>query len=189
MKKIKLFFNLTLLLTIFNQSAAFAQSPFSHAIGISQYYALGQYGNTLGVTYSPRINFAKLSDEISLSAGSHLGVAISLQLYDPFMVYDIPTVVEFNFGKGSTSHSLSQFGGFIGGGYGYHLGRPFDSEVKYGLLTTHGFLVNAGIRGDIMGYAINMRLSYLVGSGADKVDIISFGTFINIGEPKSYNYW
>jgi len=171
-------------------STAFSQGSFSHAVGIAGFFGTRNASSqSIGVTYSPRYNFLSFGESSTLSVGTHLGLAFSLNNRDVSnFTYHVPIVFEYNFGHASsTSNSEKKSGGFIGVGYSFesthvtrYLGYGFGSITTEE--TIQGPMANVGMRFKIAKESFGMRLSYLYGTGnLEGGYMVSFGFQYNFG--------
>ena len=101
-------------------------------------------------SYFPRYNFAE-SDNTSVSIGLPLGAGIGisdngLSDYGVAFAFDIPAVVDYNFGYKSTLENDSRVGGYLGAGFGYY--RITVSKSSYSDFTgvSYGPMARAGFR-------------------------------------------
>jgi len=168
-----------LMVLFFTGTFAFSQS-FSHGVGVAVFVTTAKGGNAAvaeGFTYSPRFNFIE-NEDFSLSVGVPLSVGISGSYSSNYNSYsgsttdntlgfmaDVPLIVNFNFGAGSTPDNDSRFGFYIGGGMGYHYGKyNVDSTDYYG----DGYTYQATING--VGPAGNIGCRFAVGRGTHNVE-------------------
>ena len=167
---------------IITTNETFAQTSFSHSIG-GGIFAGNKSGSGQGITYSPRLNFMELGDEMTLSAGTHLslgfsGTSNSQSGSSGSFLIDLPIVAEMNFGCGSNNDSRSSFGGFIGAGFGYNKMASSDPVFGTTSMSSSGLLVNGGIRALIKERPIGLRVSYLLSS---KQTVLGIGIFYMLG--------
>jgi len=152
---------------------------FTHGVGVAVFVTTAKGGNAAvaeGFTYSPRYNFLE-NEDFSLSVGVPLSVGISGSYSSNYNSYsgsttdntlgfmaNIPLIVNFNFGAGSSDNE-SRFGFFIGGGAAYHYGKyNVDSVDTYG----DGYTYQATING--IGPAGNVGVRFGVGRGTHNVE-------------------
>ena len=172
---------------------------FSHAAGVA-FYGADDYFSA-GLMYAPRINFAVLSETSTFSVGTHLGLGGSFDYnYNSYygtqnsvsFFADIPLVVEYNFGNAATRVAYKKFGGFIGGGYGWHAvthsenyGDDYYDDYDYReSATVHGPVINGGFRFPIGRASFGVRVSYLFNDNKDDVYVDGIGSLamvFNIG--------
>src|SRR5258708_39613825 len=148
-----------LLVLFFPVTFAFSQT-FSHGVGLTVFVTTAKGGNAAvaeGVTYSPRINFLE-NEDFSLSAGVPLSVGFSGSYSSNYNSYsgsttnntlgfmaDVPLIVNFNFGAGSTPDNEGRLGFYIGGGAGYHYCKEnVDSTDFYGGAYNYQGTINRG---------------------------------------------
>ena len=153
---------------------------FTHGVGVAVFVTTAKGGNAAvaeGFTYSPRYNFLE-NEDFSLSVGVPLSVGISGSYSSNYNSYsgsttdntlgfmaNIPLIVNFNFGAGSSPDNESRFGFFIGGGAAYHYGKyNVDSVDTYG----DGYTYQATING--IGPAGNVGVRFGVGRGTHNVE-------------------
>ncbi|WP_157962920.1 outer membrane beta-barrel protein [Chitinophaga deserti] len=193
MKKLLLLLGVSLTAT-----CAYSQS-FMHGAGVAVFvekYKDVDAGTAVGFTYSPRFNFVE-SESMSVSVGIPISLAFSgsgeynsrTGASDDAklgILINAPVMVNLNFGAGSSPDNESRFGGFIGGGGGFHWGastEQFDQNgnVKNVSGTTFGYAANAGMRialGD-SGKNIEIKASYFKGVNEGKLDLIGVAGIFN----------
>ncbi|MCI5058398.1 MAG: hypothetical protein MRY83_19965 [Flavobacteriales bacterium] len=160
---------------------SFGQLSFSHSLG-GAYYATSITGAP-GIMYSPRLNFMELSDETTVSIGTHLGLGVVFNSRDGgsnSYVLDLPIVAEINFGLAANQDTRSSFGGFVGLGYGFNrigADSTFGSDFNEG----SGVLFNGGLRAIIKERPLGLRVSYMLNSDEEFEDVISVGLFYIFG--------
>src|SRR5882762_4756141 len=141
-----------LVMLLFPVVLGFSQT-FSHGVGVAVFVTTAKGGNAAvaeGFTYSPRFNFLE-NEDFSLSVGIPLSVGISGSYSSNYNSYsgsttnntlgfmaNVPLIVNFNFGAGSSPDNDSRFGFFIGGGAAYHYG-------KYNVDSVDGYTYQATI--------------------------------------------
>ncbi|MBS9525314.1 hypothetical protein KI659_14945 [Litoribacter alkaliphilus] len=134
-----------------------AQVTFSHSAGV---FSTNLTSNIpAGLAYSPRVNFLELTDESTLSFGTHLGLGITGGWASDLLV-DVPLVVEYNFGHASSPYSDALFGGFVGLGYDYMHIESLGDEPSTLRQSIHGPMVNAGIRAIVLEVPFMLRAAY-----------------------------
>jgi hypothetical protein len=192
-----------LVLLIFTVTLAFSQT-FTHGVGVAVFVTTAKGGNAAaaeGVTYSPRINFLEQPD-FSLSVGIPLSVGISGSYSSNYnsqsgsttdntlgFMANIPLIINFNFGAGSSPDNESRFGFYIGGGAGYHYGKyNVDTVDSYGgdytyQATIKGFgpAANAGVRFGVGRgtHNVEARLTYMKSLDDSKANIFGIGGLFN----------
>jgi hypothetical protein len=181
MKTIKISI-LSIVLLLISQFSM-GQISFSHSIGAS-IYASDEAMVPAG-TYSPRINILQLGEELTVSAGTHLGLGLTYNSNtgNGSYVLDLPIMAEINYGAASSVDSFKSFGAFAGIGLG--ISRLGNSDYFYsGYTKAHGLIVNGGLRGDVLGQSLGLRLSYLSNFSDDLLtggNVFSIGLFYNLG--------
>ncbi len=76
-------------------------------------------------TFFPRYNLTQ-SENSSISVGAPVGVGIGITQNSftndvgVLLAYDLPVVIDYNFGCMATRKSLKRFGGYVGMGFGYY---------------------------------------------------------------------
>jgi hypothetical protein len=140
------------------------QAIFNHAIGLSLY----GYDGVPGLMYSPRWNIKKWNENSTLSIGTHFGINYGIYGGGVY-VRDIPIMLELNLGHGSHSKNEKNSGQFIGLGYGF-------SELDE-IGTSEGIVFNAGLRQNLDGQSLGIRVSYLLSLRPIGRDIVSIGLF------------
>lgn len=193
------------LLVLFFLPVTFAFSQtFSHGVGVAVFVTTAKGGNAAvaeGVTYSPRYNFLE-NEDFSLSVGVPLSVGISGSYSSNYnsstgsttdntlgFMANIPLIVNFNFGAGSTPDNESRFGFYIGGGAGYHYGKyNVDTTDSYGddytyQATIKGFgpAGNVGVRFAVGRgtHNVEARLTYMKAMDNSKANIFGMGALFN----------
>ncbi len=155
-----------------------AQMSFSHSLG-GKFFTISGEGadySSIGALYSPRLNFAEVGDNGTVSVGTHIGLAFEGNSRDgSSFVYDIPLVVEYNFGQASNNDNDSGFGFYVGGGYGIHNSSSFTEAMS-------GPVASAGVRFVIADRPFDVNFSYLIGSGDFKdYNLIGVGLQYSLG--------
>ncbi|WP_375561605.1 hypothetical protein ACE193_03375 [Bernardetia sp. OM2101] len=162
-----LLFSFTLITFIMFGFSAKAQNDisFSFKAGVGAYSGGGSAG--YAAVLSPRLNFLSFSEIGTLSVGTHIGLGYSSNsTYNSrtgaegqsSFVFDLPVMLELNLGNSSSPDNESDFGGFVGAGYGFS--KLSNNDLNYGgnSATTSGPVLNAGLsyRG------VGVRFSYLL---------------------------
>lgn len=138
---------------------------FMHGLGASAIIvSTDQASGTLpALTYNPRINFI-LHPEATLSIGIPLSVMYNFQneklsgQSQGQFAYELPMVINFNFGHGSNFSSRQHWGGFVGIGYGINSLEVRDTESNSSnLVNVEGTYVNLGFR-FLMNYKHSLEL-------------------------------
>jgi len=157
---------------------------FSHSLGASVY--LGDIG-LVGATYSPRLNFLELDDEITVSFGTHLGLAFNLESSrgagegSASFALDLPIVVEINAGHAAHPETRSVFGGFFGFGFGYNSMGAEDTFVSTSS-SSAGLVLNGGFRAIIREQPVMLRIGFLINSKEGGVNVLAVGFLYNFGD-------
>ncbi|KAA2242394.1 hypothetical protein F0L74_07555 [Chitinophaga agrisoli] len=177
--------------------SSFAQR-LHHGLGINfiSFKPKGFRDNTVGggITYAPYFCFRE-NDKRSLSVGIPLTVGFGGNYYRddykgdpaPSVMVDIPVMLNFNMGCGSSGSNRSRFGFFAGGGLGFHYQGVFDhvppDEPSGGVTelkkTTWGPGVNAGIRYAQPGCIFEYKLSFMQGISGSKAQVFGIGCIFN----------
>lgn len=103
------------------------------------------------LTYFPRINFIE-NENSSVSVGAPLGVGFGMvkdlggNADGVSFAYDLPAVIDYNFGFKATPESEGTFGGYAGAGFGYF--KVNVSSSSFGNFTgaTYGPILRGGLR-------------------------------------------
>lgn len=182
---------LAILCSMIGQPALFSQVSFSHSIGASLYASTDNRASAVGATYSPRLNVLEINEELTVSVGTHLGFGLDFNSREGAnsLALDIPLMVELNFGNASQPGIESNFGGFVGFGYGI---SKIGSRTDFVSFSTtdfnegSGLVLNAGLRLFVRDIPIGVRFSYLANSkkvgaeGEEYADVYSLGVFYTI---------
>lgn len=160
-----------------------AQVEFMHSLGLTAYSFsnTSEAGSGYGFNYSPRLNFLELGNDLNLSIGSHLGGGFSLNSRTGgTALLDIPLTCELNFGHAANSDASSDFGGFVGGGFGYNY-MAYESTWGGGTSSTAGIYVDGGVKFMFREQSYGVKVSYLKGlSGSNSV--FGLGLMYNLGD-------
>ncbi|MBX3254195.1 MAG: hypothetical protein KF862_08655 [Chitinophagaceae bacterium] len=102
------------------------------------------------LSYFPRYNFVEY-DNASVSVGLPLGLGIGIarNVYDDYGIafaYDIPAVLDYNFGYKSTPDNDSRVGGYLGAGFGYYGVTISGSSYSNFSGKSYGPMARAGFR-------------------------------------------
>jgi len=171
-------------MALFANFAAKAQVEFNHSLGGALYASESSSG--YGIMYSPRLNVLALSDEASVSVGTHLGFGFSGSSNSQTgatgsFVLDLPLLAEINLGHANSSNSSIGFGGFLGAGFGYHK-AAYQDGIFSGNRAATGVVLNGGFRTNLIKeQSITLRISYMLASDG-LGDIIGLGLTYNIGD-------
>lgn len=172
-------------MALFANFAAKAQIEFNHSFGFGTYASLYS-GGGYAIVYSPRLNLVELSDELSLSVGTHLGAGLagsanSRSGATGSFILDVPLLAELNLGHACSSNSSVGFGGFVGAGFGYNKMSYTDNFGSSDRAAT-GLVLNGGIRTNLIKeQSVTLRFSYMLASDG-KGDVFGFGIAYNIGD-------
>jgi hypothetical protein len=90
------------------------------------------------LTYSPRYDFVQMKNStVSVSAPVSLGGGLARNYATDDMgfafTFDLPLVVDYNFGQGSHPENDSRMGGYFGGGFSYQyfsISESINSDIK-----------------------------------------------------------
>lgn len=175
---------------VFSFFQSYAQVEFNHSLGasllVAQLQATDDYAaassSGYAGTYSPRLNFLSLGDQLNLSAGTHLslgfqGSVSSREGSSGAFLLDVPVVVELNWGHASCKDYDSNFGFFVGAGYEYFAAGSTDT----GTGSVTGPVFDGGIRFMVKERSYSIRGSYMIGMGDTKVNVLGIGAMINFG--------
>ncbi len=185
------------ILFVFLITCNFLQAQkFSIEPGVSLYTGFGKfnryneqlpvYTTFLGLTLFPRYNF-KVKENASLSIGIPfcfgLGESEFSSTKKP-IAFDLPLVIDYNFGKGSTPDNDSKRGGYLGAGFNYTFAKisassyttpPWD-ESDFSYLNSYGPLLHGGIRFRFL----SIRLSYSKSFSEGKFNYFSAGLLASL---------
>lgn len=162
---------------IFICQLANAQVSFSHAAGMS--FFVGGEAATPAFMYAPRLNVVEFGDEATLSVGTHLSAWIVLSSRNPSSnayALDIPLVAELNFGHGAHPDADSDFGGFVGLGYGISFLGGNNNENS-----ASGPVANIGARMYIADKPVGLRLSFLYNTEEEGENVFGLSLFYTLG--------
>jgi hypothetical protein len=143
-------------------STAFSQR-FINGVGICAFSTGGSGFNSFitgGITYSPRVNVVE-SDNSSVSLGLPLSLGIGYSsrsdgTASASAVINIPFIVNYNIGCGSTRQSEDRIGFFAGGGFGYHVAAYASDDNNSDGETTK--VESVGLSSDLQAYSISKWL-------------------------------
>lgn len=183
---------------------AFSQR-FSNGVGIAYFNTSAsgvQSTNSFGLTYSPKVNITE-SDHFSVSIGLPVSIGMSVNagpssstngvngtnINSLSLMADLPLLVNFNFGAGSSRDCEDKVGFFVGAGVGYHHTDGVEEDVdQYGdtydndyTLNVVGPAADAGVRFGVgqKGHNIELRGSFLKGLDNSKANIFGVGALFN----------
>jgi hypothetical protein len=174
-----------LAMALFANFAGKAQVEFNHSVG-GGLYASANSGGGYALVYSPRLNLTELSDELSISVGSHLGAGLEFSSNSRSgssgsFILDIPVVAELNFGHACSSNSSAGFGGFVGAGFGFNK-MSYDNGIFSSDRNATGVVINGGFRTNLIReQSVTLRVSYMLASDGNG-DILGLGLTYNIGD-------
>lgn len=164
---------------LFAPAKTSAQVSFSHSLGAS-YYAGGGVACP-AIMYSPRANVLNLSDESTVSVGTHLGLGFSFNSQSGgAFALDFPLVAELNLGHAASEDSEADFGAFFGAGYGISK-IGYDDGFGGGYNNAAGFVINGGLRAYVNSRSMGIRISYLKNRKEDAGNVLGLGFFYNFG--------
>lgn len=152
-----------------------AKAQFSSSVGASLFLVSGENTGSstpYGVTYSPRYSFGSLSVGVPITIGmsgsynSRSGVSEGSSF-----TYQLPLVVDYNFGLGAADDEDSPFGGYAGIGYSL-FSTSYVGTFSSGTLPANGPMLQAGVRFLIKEKIISLGGSYLKGGGDFKANVI-----------------
>jgi hypothetical protein len=172
---------------------AFSQT-FMQGIGINVVVQSAPGISTLpvgGIMYSPRINFME-ADNTSFSVGIPMSFGItgsynSQDVGDNSLGYmfDIPLMINYNYGAGATKEVEDKFGFFAGAGFGFHahqyvttddLGYDYTAKMSgFGPVGNLGVRLGVGHR----SHNLELRFSYMKTLDISKSNIMGFGLLFN----------
>lgn len=126
------------------------------------------------LTYSPRYSFLQMKkSSVSISAPVSIGGGLARNYATDDLgfafTYDLPLVVDYNFGSGSLPETESGVGGYLGGGFSYQyfsISGSIASDLKK---STSGPLIRGGVRFS------NMSLGLYFRPGSEEPAYTTFG--------------
>lgn len=165
------------------------KSRFLHSLGatISMLFGKDEFSNSFSLSqtnicYFPRINITQ-GESSSLSVGAPVGVGIGIATSTiggdagVAFAYDLPIVVDYNFGCKATRNVQKNFGGYVGAGFGYYNVSISQSAFSDFSGSTYGPMGRAGIRfsrDDWNGKAVTIGLFYKKGLEDAKLHTVGF---------------
>ncbi|MCW3463384.1 hypothetical protein [Chitinophaga nivalis] len=169
-------------------AAAQRTTLFSHEAGSRIYKGKNHLSG--GLVYSPRYNFVVFSTRSTLSVGANIGLGSSFGAnydsniggnYTSIFMADVPFLVAYNFGNGATYKAYTKWGGYIGGGYGFHNGTRSveyydDEELTTNQVHVSGVVVSLGLRLPIANTSWTIHVSYMHNSNGFNPDIPGIGS-------------
>jgi hypothetical protein len=145
----------------------------------------------LAIIYSPRLNFP-LSSASSLSVGLPISLAFTGNYPDSTInnstlgwMLDVPLLINFHYGAGSSKKMGKRFGFFAGGGVGYHTNlftaKSVDEKDSLNGLSGIGPVVNIGWLMAVgkIGHTIELRFSFMKTGDLSKSNIFEIGYIFN----------
>jgi hypothetical protein len=169
---------------------------FINGAGICVFYTGGAGFSSFvtgGLSYSPRVNVYE-TDNSSVSLGLPISIGLSYAsnsssgTASASALVDVPFVVNYNFGRGSTRQNESRLGFFAGGGFGYHVAAYADNNGTGGSngdgttsFNALGPVGNAGVRIGVGqgSHNIEIKASYMKGLDVTKADIFGVTALFN----------
>lgn len=165
---------------------------FMHAVGNTTSLIFGKLrdnGNNTepfslfqtSVSYFPRINFIESSNS-SISIGSPISGGVGFSRGDGdagiYFSYDLPLVIDYNFGCNSSYGNYSRSGGYVGIGYGHYKVSIKQAFSDFDGSTT-GPMMRVGYRyipkkSDYIGRGVTFGLFYKKGTEREKLTTIAF---------------
>lgn len=102
------------------------------------------------LAYFPRYTFVE-NENSSFSIGMPVGIGFGLSNNyaddaGVYFAYDLPLVVDYNFGNKSTPDNEQNFGGYFGLGFGYYKVSVSQSAFSNYNGATYGPMARAGVR-------------------------------------------
>ncbi len=142
------------------------------------------------LTYFPRFNFVE-NENSSISVGAPIGIGIGItsNTYGDdvgvLFSYDLPLVIDYNFGCKSTMANERTFGGYFGAGFGYNKVNISESSysnydgASYGPLFRAGFRFGSSREG-WNGHGLSAGAYYKIGIDKDKLTTIGFNVLYDL---------
>lgn len=134
-------------------------------------------------TYFPRYNFVE-NENSSISIGAPVGAGVSFVTDNNYNAgvlfsYDLPAVLDYNFGCKSTKASEGNFGGYIGLGYGYAHYTITSTPYSNFNGSTYGPIFRLGVRfrtndESWNGHAIPVGVFFKKGMETSKLNTLGF---------------
>lgn len=142
------------------------------------------------ITWFPRYNLTEGTNS-SLSVGMlpALGFGIARNTYDSdagiSFAYDIPVVIDYNFGAKSFRDNENTFGGYAGLGFGYHKVQISKSRHSDYNGASYGPLARLGARftsssESWAGHGLTVGLYYKMGIEKDKLKAFGFNVLFDL---------
>jgi hypothetical protein len=152
-----------------------AKAQFSHSAGASLFLVSSETGDNstcYGVTYFPKYSFGGLSVGVPLTVGFSGSVNSRSGASDgASFTYQLPIVVDYNFGLGASEDSEGGIGGYVGVGYSA-FSTSYVSTFSSGTLKANGPMGRAGVRFGIGEHILSIGGSFLKGGGTEKANVI-----------------
>lgn len=177
-----------------NESAN-ADSRFMHSVGatISMLFWKDKFSNSYSLAqtsfcYFPRINLMQ-GDNNSFSIGAPVGIGVGIASntfgddVGLMFSYDLPVVLDYNFGAKSTRSADKKFGGYIGAGFGYYHVSISESAFSDFEGSTYGPMGRAGVRftnDRWNGKGVTIGLFYKKGLEAQKLNTVGFNVLADL---------
>lgn len=137
-----------------------------------------------GVTFSPRLNLIMGSDQ-SMSLALYLsllnGKYMDKNGDEKEWSYEIPFVINFNFGAGATQGSRQSFGGFLGLGYQFsnlYLINPEEFNIVFDPNNPTNASLSEDSFSPMEGFYLNGGFRFLIGSGTGNIHAFLVNTKI-----------
>ncbi len=172
-----------------------SSSPFMQSVGVTVSVLFGKLQSSFDPTYSssftlsqrnfvyfPRYNFIQ-GENSSLSVGAPVGIGVGIVSNTSSsdigvaFAYDLPMVLDFNFGCMSTRNAESTFGGYVGAGFGYYHVSISQSSYSNFSGATYGPMGRVGVRFSKEGWndkAVTIGAFYKKGLEKDKLQTVGF---------------
>ena len=161
-----------------------AKAQFSQGVGVTLFSVKAAGGDAAmpyGITYFPRYSFGAISVGVPLTIGmsgsynSREGASSGSSF-----TYQLPLVVDYNFGLGSDPESDKDNFGFYGGlGYGL-FSTSYVGTYSYGTLKANGPMARAGVRFLIKEKVISVGASYLRSVDDNKANVIGISALLQL---------
>lgn len=171
-----------------------SSSRFMHGLGatLSMLFGKDEFSNSFSIAqtnfcYFPRINVLQ-GESSSFSIGAPVGIGVGIASNTiggdagVAFAYDLPIVLDYNFGCKATKNVLKNFGGYVGAGFGYYhvsISQSSFSDFSGG---TYGPMGRAGIRfakEHWNGKAVTIGLFYKKGLEDAKLQTIGTNVLVD----------
>ncbi len=201
-KNFKMKRNLLLFASCFSLLSITVNAQFNHSVGAGIVYGTGKlpagaidYGEVptilgYGIFYHPRFNITE-SERSAIGIGIPLtfglsGSTNSREGGNLSIIADLPLVVDYNFGAGSSVDNEDGFGAFIGAGFGYtYSNQTYTYDYGFGVTdyeqykgTSYGPLAHGGIKAYINERVYFLRAFYKI--GMEKQKFKTFGISVGV---------